>query len=293
MAPTHARRWHKYTVKSIASFDGLGRVSIRVSPTNLAGERRRINTQNSQSNSGNYIFLFCCRCLPIVPLEEDSGSEGQVLHFLALDVTTWAPRAWNEGISEVVVNLRSAYSYKYWHQADAQFQAVFDGLVSCRRALETERDPADRFIDLLSAVLQTFQLHITMTTESSVPISELRARLRTQQQRSLRCRLCRICGRDAFTCNVRSTTRGNCLQRRRPSKTAEGPPHAAYGSGRRQPHSFHHLPPIPTGVAPRRRCPARCFELPDTIVEKGSGTYPPTTLDCVTSHRRLRFGPAA
>ncbi|RNC36577.1 selenocysteine-tRNA-specific elongation factor [Trypanosoma cruzi] len=156
------------------------------------------------------------------------------MHFLALDVTAWAPRVWNEGISEVVACLRSAYSYEHWHQADAQVQPAFDGLVSCRRTLETEGDPADRFKDLFRALLQTFQLQM-MTTESSVPISELRARPRTQQQRSLRCRLCRICGRDASTCNVRSTAGRNCSQRRRPSKTAEGLP-AAYGSGRRKPH---------------------------------------------------------
>ncbi|RNC35840.1 selenocysteine-tRNA-specific elongation factor, partial [Trypanosoma cruzi] len=190
------------------------------------------------------------------------------------------------------VDLRSAYSYKCLHQADAQVQPAFDGLVLCRCALETERDPADCFMDLFRALLQTFQLHIMMTTESSVPISELRARLRTQQQRSLRCRLCRICGRDASTCNVRSTDRGNCSQRRWPSKTAEGLP-AAYGSGRRQPHPFHYLPPILTGSAPHRRRTIRYFKLPDPIVEKGNGAYPPTTLDCgTTEHRHLRFEPA-
>ncbi|RNC43879.1 putative trans-sialidase [Trypanosoma cruzi] len=155
---------------------------------NLAGERRRVNTQNSQSNSGKYIFLFFAVASPPSPVKENFGLEGRVLHFLALEVTIWAPRVWNEGISEVVVNLRSAYSYKCLHQADAQVQPAFDGLVSCRRALEIERDPADRFMDLFRALLQTFQLQM-MTTESSVPISELRARPRTQQQRSLRCRL--------------------------------------------------------------------------------------------------------
>ncbi|RNE97211.1 putative GAG protein [Trypanosoma cruzi] len=143
------------------------------------------------------------------------------MHFLALEVITWAPRVWNEGISEVVVGSRSAYSYKCLHQADAQVQSAFDGSVSCRRALEIERDPADRFMDLFRALLQTFQLQM-MTTESSVPISELRARPRTQQQRSLRCRLCRICGRDASTCNVGDATRGSYSQRRWPSKNGKG-----------------------------------------------------------------------
>ncbi|RNE97046.1 putative GAG protein [Trypanosoma cruzi] len=142
------------------------------------------------------------------------------MHFLALEVTNWAPRVWNEGISEVVVGSRSAYSYKCLHQADAQVQPAFDGLVSCRRALETERDPADRFKDLFRALLQTFQLQMT-TTESSVPISELRARPRTQQQRSLRYRLCRICGRDASTCNVGDATRGSYSHRRWSSKNGK------------------------------------------------------------------------
>ncbi|RNC40410.1 hypothetical protein TcCL_NonESM10117, partial [Trypanosoma cruzi] len=144
------------------------------SQPNLAGERRRVNTQNSQSNSGKYIFFFFAVASPPSPVKENFGLEGQVLHFLALDVTIWAPRVWNEGISEVVVGPRSAYSYKCLHQADAQVQPAFDGLVSCRRALETERDSADRFMDLFRAPLQTFQLQM-MTTESSVPISELRS----------------------------------------------------------------------------------------------------------------------
>ncbi|KAF8287394.1 hypothetical protein TcYC6_0033880 [Trypanosoma cruzi] len=289
MAPTHARQWRKYTSKSTASFDGLGRVSIRVSPTNLTWERDGGSTPRCLRpiRETNFFLLLSP---PTVHLEEDSGSEGRVLHFLALEVTTWAPRVWNEGISKVAVDLRSAYSYKCLHQADAQVQPAFDGLVLCRCALGTERDPTDCFMDLFRALLQTFQLQIMMTTESSVPISELHTRLRTQQQRSLRCRLCRICGRDASTCNVRSTARGNCSQRRWPSKTAMGLP-AAYGSGRRQPHSFHHLPSILTGIAPHRQCFIRYFELLDATAKKGNGAYPPTTLDCgTTEHRHPRFG---
>ncbi|RNC32116.1 selenocysteine-tRNA-specific elongation factor [Trypanosoma cruzi] len=92
-----------------------------------------------------------------------------------------------------------------------------------------------------------------MTTESSVPISELRVRLRTQQQRSLRCRLCRIYGRDASTCSARSTARGNCSQRRCPSKTAVGLP-AAYWGGGRQPQPF--IPPPPTKPHRHRAAPS-------------------------------------
>ncbi|RNC39061.1 hypothetical protein TcCL_NonESM11638 [Trypanosoma cruzi] len=108
-------------------------------------------------------------------------------------------------------------------------------------------------MDLLRALLQTFQLHIMMTTESSAPISELRVRLRTQQQRSLRCRLCRIYGRDASTCSARSTARGNCSQRRCPSKTAVGLP-AAYWGGGRQPQPF--IPPPPTKPHRHRAAPS-------------------------------------
>ncbi|RNC38261.1 putative cytochrome P450 [Trypanosoma cruzi] len=75
-------------------------------------------------------------------------------------------------------------------------------------------------------------------------------------------------------------------------KTAEELP-AAYESGRRQPHPFHHIPPFRTGVAPRRRCSIRSFKSPDAIVEKGDGAYLPTTLDCgTTNDRHPCFGPA-
>ncbi|RNC34630.1 helicase-like protein, partial [Trypanosoma cruzi] len=230
------------------------------------------------------------RRLPTVPLEEDSFSEGRVMHFLALDVTTWAPRVWNEGISEVVVGSRSAYSYKCLHQADAQVQPAFDGSVSCRRALETERDSADRFMDLFRALLQTFQLQM-MTTESSVPISELRARPRNSNDR---------CDAD---CDVfMDATHPRATYAARPEgithnagvhqKTAEGLPHAAHECWRRGLHPFRQLPPTLTGSAPRRRRSTRSFELPDAIVEKGKGAYLPTTPDCgMTNYRHPRFGP--
>ncbi|ESS61213.1 putative cytochrome P450 [Trypanosoma cruzi Dm28c] len=69
-------------------------------------------------------------------------------------------------------------------------------------------------------------------------------------------------------------------------------PHAAHDCRRRQLHPIRHLPPILTGVAPRRQCSTRSFKLPDEIVGKGDGAYPPTTLDCgTTKHRQFHFGP--
>ncbi|RNF16752.1 helicase-like protein [Trypanosoma cruzi] len=74
-------------------------------------------------------------------------------------------------------------------------------------------------------------------------------------------------------------------------KTAEGLP-AAYEGRRNQPHPFHHLPPIPAGSAPQRRCSTRHLKSPDASDGKGNGAYPPTTLDCGTAkHRHPRFGP--
>ncbi|RNC34109.1 selenocysteine-tRNA-specific elongation factor [Trypanosoma cruzi] len=192
---------------------------------------------------------------------------------------------------------------------DAQVQVAFDGLVSCRRALEIARDPTDQLMDFGRALLRTFRMQIMMASDPGIPLPKLRDRLhmavhgadtfaratqplvsrratQQQQQRLLRCRLCRICGHDASACNVRSAARRNDLQHGRPPKNGEGLP-AAYEGGRMQPHPFLY------GVAPHRRCSARSLKLPDAIVDKGSGAYPPTTLDCGTkNHRHLRFGPA-
>ncbi|RNC35072.1 hypothetical protein TcCL_Unassigned02076, partial [Trypanosoma cruzi] len=56
-------------------------------------------------------------------------------------------------------------------------------------------------------------------------------------------------------------------------------------------HPFHHFPPILTGVAQDRRHSIRSFKLPDAIVEKSNGAYPPTTLDCgTTKHRHPALG---
>ncbi|RNF23893.1 trans-sialidase [Trypanosoma cruzi] len=82
----------------------------------LTGERRRVNTQTSQGNVGRP-HLPHSMPLPsrASPLEDDSGPENQLLHFLAFGLTTWVPRIWNEDVSGVLlVDPRCAYSY-YWH----------------------------------------------------------------------------------------------------------------------------------------------------------------------------------
>ncbi|RNC34873.1 selenocysteine-tRNA-specific elongation factor [Trypanosoma cruzi] len=118
-------------------------------------------------------------------------------------------------------------------------------------------------------------------------------RVDQQKQRLSRSQLCRIYGHDASTRNVRSAASRDYSQRSRPLKNGEGLP-AAYEGGRKQPHQFHHLPPIRTqDVAPYRRHFIRYFELPDAIDEKGNGAYPPTTLDYgTTNHRHPRLGQA-
>ncbi|KAF8276842.1 hypothetical protein TcBrA4_0123200 [Trypanosoma cruzi] len=110
------------------------------------------------------------------PLEDDSGAEDQVLHFLAFDLTTWVPRIWNDVISGVPVDLRCAYGY-YWHRGDAHAQIAFDGLVSCRRALEIARDPTDRLMDFGRALLRTFRMQLMMASDPSIRLSKFRDRL--------------------------------------------------------------------------------------------------------------------
>ncbi|RNC40527.1 hypothetical protein TcCL_NonESM09990 [Trypanosoma cruzi] len=106
----HARRWRQHTATPTTSFDGWGRARIHVSLTQSHGrERRRVNTRNSQGNFGrphsSHTVTLPFRTLP---LERDFAPEDQLLHFIALDVDTWATRIWNEGISGVVDSLKSA-----------------------------------------------------------------------------------------------------------------------------------------------------------------------------------------
>ncbi|RNC41151.1 selenocysteine-tRNA-specific elongation factor [Trypanosoma cruzi] len=228
--------------------------------------------------------------------------------FRAFDVTTWAPLIWDEGVSGVVLGLRGAYNY--WQQADDQAQLVVDSLFAWMCALEAERDPTDRFMNFGRILLQAFRVRLMTASDPGIPLFNILARLctavheadtfaratqplaeRRGTQISLRCQMCHIYGHDVPTCNVRDKTGGSYSQHGWPLKTAEGLLAASYESGRRQPHLFHHLPPLRTGIASHRRCSTRSFKLPDAIVEKGNGAYPPTTLDCgTTEHRHPRLG---
>ncbi|RNC59248.1 selenocysteine-tRNA-specific elongation factor [Trypanosoma cruzi] len=177
-------------------------------------------------------------------------------------------------------------------------------------ALEAGQDLSDRFMNFGRILLQAFRVRLMTASDPGVPLSDIRTRHRTAvheadtfaratqipserrgAQISLRCQLCHVYGHVTFKSDARDATGGSYSQYGRPSRNGEGLP-AAYESGRRQPHPFHHLPPFRTGVAPRRRCSIRSFKSPDAIVGKGDGAYPPTTLDCgTTKHRQFRFGP--
>ncbi|KAF8300394.1 putative surface protease GP63 [Trypanosoma cruzi] len=136
-----------------------------------------------------------------------TGKEGRM--FRAFGVTTWAPRIWDEGVSGVFLDLRGAYNY--WKRADDQAQLVFDSLVAWIGALEAERDPTDRFMNLGRILLQAFRMQLMMASDPGIPVFNILARpctavheadtfARTIQiplerrgtQISLRCQLCHV-----------------------------------------------------------------------------------------------------
>ncbi|RNC49513.1 putative surface protease GP63 [Trypanosoma cruzi] len=57
------------------------------------------------------------------PLDAQSPMEEE-RSFRAFDVTNWAPRIWDEGVSGVFLDLRGAYNY--WQRADDQAQLPFE-----------------------------------------------------------------------------------------------------------------------------------------------------------------------
>ncbi|KAF8301154.1 hypothetical protein TcYC6_0054990 [Trypanosoma cruzi] len=230
--------------------------------------------------------------------------------FRAFGVTTWAPRIWDEGVSGVFLDLRGAY--KNLKRAEDQAQLVFDSLVAWIDALEAERDPTDRFMNLGRILLHAFRMQLMMASDPGIPLFNILARLYTAvrqtdtfaratqpplerrgTQISLRCQLCHVYGHVTSKSNVRNATGGSYSQRGRPLRNGEELIAASYEGERRQPHPFHHPPPVLTGVARNRRHFIRSLELPDAIIEKGDEAYPPTALDCgTTKHRHPRFGPA-
>ncbi|RNC51312.1 surface protease GP63 [Trypanosoma cruzi] len=138
-----------------------------------AGQRPNVSGQFGKSTSPSLVaFAFLH-----LPLEDGCGAEEEEQNFLAFDVTTWATRIRNEGISGAVVDLWGAYNY-YWHQADDRVQVALDSLASWMHALEMDRDPADRFTDLGRISLQVFWLQMMVTTANpGITISTLCARL--------------------------------------------------------------------------------------------------------------------
>ncbi|KAF8289805.1 hypothetical protein TcYC6_0009140 [Trypanosoma cruzi] len=209
-------------------------------------------------------------------------------------------------------SLSTSGARNYWKRADDQAQLLFDSLVAWIGALEAERDPTDRFMNFGRILLQAFRMQLMMASDPGFPLFNILVRLYTAvhqtdtfaratqislerrgTQISLRCQLRRVYGHVTSKSNVRNATGGSYSQRGRPSRNSEGLLAASYESGRRRLHSFHHLPPLRTEVAPHRRCSIRYFRWLNAIDEKGNGAYPPTTLDCGTAnHRHLRFGPA-
>ncbi|RNC46977.1 helicase-like protein [Trypanosoma cruzi] len=213
-----------------------------------------------------------------LPMEEDRG-------FCAFDVTTWPSRAWNEGASGVIIDLRCAHQCR--QQDNEQVKLAFGNLLEWIGALEGGQDPTDRIMNLGRSLLNTFRMQLTIASDPGIRLSKLRARPHTavhqtdayareaqlfvdrrETQRTLRCQRCHTCGHEAYTCNARPRENYNTGVHQ---KTAEGLLYAPHECWRRQPH---HLPSILTGVAPHRRCSTRYFKLPDAIVGKGNGAYP-------------------
>ncbi|KAF8304541.1 surface protease GP63 [Trypanosoma cruzi] len=159
--------------------------------------------------------------------------------FRAFDVTTWAPRIWNEGVSGVVFDLRGAYNY--WQQADDQAQLVVDSLFTWMCALEAERDPTDHFMNFGKILLQAFRTQLMMASDPGIPLFKILARLctavhradvfaratqplaeRRRTQISLRCQMCHIYGHVTSKSNVRDATEGGYSQRSWPLKSGKG-----------------------------------------------------------------------
>ncbi|KAF8284787.1 hypothetical protein TcBrA4_0043200 [Trypanosoma cruzi] len=151
-------------------------------------------------------------------------------------------------------------------------------------------------------LLQEFRMQLTMASEPDIPVFNIRARHRSAVNEAdtfaraipiplerrgtqilSRCQLCGVYGHEASANNVRDATGGSDSQRGRPSRIGEGLLAASYESGRRQLHSFHHLPPFGKDVAPHRRHSIRYYKWLNAMVEKGNGAYLLTTLECGTT----------
>ncbi|KAF8280323.1 hypothetical protein TcBrA4_0096030 [Trypanosoma cruzi] len=109
---------------------------------------------------------------------------------------------------------------------------AIDGLVSCRRALEMDREPTDQYMDFWQDPAADLpDADRDNNRPQHIPPSTLRARPSTKKHRLLRCQLCRLCGHDACTRNVLGASRRNDSQRGRPSKSGEWLLTACEGGG--------------------------------------------------------------
>ncbi|RNC57295.1 selenocysteine-tRNA-specific elongation factor [Trypanosoma cruzi] len=285
--------------------------SSRTAQRTPARERRQVIPPDVSGQFRVTTFLSLdAFALQHFSLDNHSATEEEGRMFRAFGVTTCAPRIWDEGASGVFVDFGGAHDH--WKRADDQAQLLFDCLFAWIGALEAERDPTDRFMNLGRILLQAFRMQLMMASDPGIPVLNILARPctavhgadtfaraiqipleRRGTQISLRCQLCHVDGHEASTRNVRDATGGSYSPRGRPSRNGEGLFAASYESGRRQLHPFHHLPLFRKDVTPHRRCSIRYYKLPDAIIEKGNGAYPPTTLDCgTTKHRHLRFARA-
>ncbi|RNC51776.1 putative surface protease GP63, partial [Trypanosoma cruzi] len=269
--------------------------SSRTAQRTPARERRQVIPPDVSGQFRVTTFLSLdAFALQHFSLDDNSatGKEGRI--FRAFDDTTWAPRIWNAGISGVVFDLRGAYNY--WRQAEDQAQLVFDSLVAWMCALEAGQDLSDRFMNLGKVLLQAFRMQLMMASDPGIPLFNVLARPctavheadtfaraiqipleRRGTQISLRCQLFHVYGHDTSKSNARDATRGSYLQRGRPLKNGRG---AACCFLRKRTTAAPSIPPPPAipqrrRTAPHRRCSTRYHKLPDEIIEKGNGAYPP------------------
>ncbi|EKG06015.1 hypothetical protein TCSYLVIO_002902 [Trypanosoma cruzi] len=201
-------------------------------------------------------------------------------------------------------------AYQCWQQDDEQVKRAFDNLVEWIGALEGVQDPTDELMDFGRSLLNTFLIELTMASDPGFLFSKL-ARPSTHR-----------CSPDGQLCDGSPTSRGSarnpthfamptmsylwtrgiymqCVlekelvtiqasikkrQRgcRTPLMNADDGNSIQSATSHQSPQAAHRAADAPPDV----------LKLPDEIVGKDDGAYPPTTLDCgATKHRQLCLGP--
>ncbi|KAF8287585.1 hypothetical protein TcYC6_0001250 [Trypanosoma cruzi] len=180
-----------------------GAYSVSTAQPQSHGRRKAGQQPKASGLSGENAFpSLDALAFPHLPLGRCPGSEEEERRFLAFDRRCFGPRVWNEGVSGSFAALRSACAYvgaRWTLWLDLPLTAWFCG----PRALGMDRDPTGGFIASGGALMQDFRSQIMMATEPSVLLSALRVCPRTQKQRLLQCRLCRIYGHDVSACKLR------------------------------------------------------------------------------------------